>query len=150
MNPAARRRARQHALQAIYQWQVSGNTPPDIETDFRENGHFHKGTDETFFAELLHGVTSTPTELDQIFSEFLNIPLPSLDPIELTILRMGTFELAKRPDVPWRVVINEALELARGFGSIEGFRFVNGVLDRVARKLRPDEIAADNSGESTK
>jgi len=140
MKPSARSKARVHALQAIYQWQMTHSAASEIEADFL-NGHLHADTDRAYFHELLRDVISHHAELDQAFSPFLNIPLADLDPIELAILRIGTHELTKRPDVPWRVIINEALELAKKFASVEGFRFINGVLDPLARKLRPDETA---------
>jgi transcription antitermination protein NusB len=148
MNPAARRHARQFALQAIYQWQIADTPVSEIETDFLTTHMTEVATtkiqpDQGYFLTLLRGVCSKHLTLDEIFSPFLNIPAKALDPVELAILRLSTFELAERPDVPWRVVINEALELAKTFGSIEGYKFVNGVLDRVARKLRADEIRSN-------
>ena len=141
MNPTARRNARQYALQAMYQWQISGSPIHEIEAEFLVH-HIKEKVDLEYFKELLHSIPKEFDELDAHMTPFLSRPIAALDPIELGILRIGTYELAKRLDVPYRVVINEALELTKKFGSIEGFKFVNGVLDQVARKLRALEIAA--------
>lgn len=141
MNPTARRNARQYALQAMYQWQMSGSTPVEIELDFIARQIKHK-TDIDYFKELIQTIPKIHEELDNNMAPYLNRPLLELDPIELAILRIGMYELSKRLDVPYRVAINEALELAKKFGSIEGYKFVNGVLDRAARDLRIDEIKA--------
>ncbi len=142
MNPTARRHARQYALQAMYQWQLSDTPITDIEMDFL-NRHIKQKTDVDYFKELIHNIPKQQNELDHHFIPYLNRALTELDPVELAILRLATYELAKRLDVPYRVVINEALELTKKFGSVEGFKFVNGVLDQVARQLRHDEQKAD-------
>ena len=141
MSPTARRNARFYALQAMYQWQLSGTSITDIENDFLLH-QIKKKTDLDYFKELIHAIPKQFDELDNQMSPFLNRPIQELDPIELAILRLSIYELAERQDVPYRVVINEALELTKKFGSIEGFKFVNGVLDKVARKLRTHEVAA--------
>jgi N utilization substance protein B len=142
MNPTARRLARGYALQAIYQWQIAHNAPADIQAQFLAH-QFNKKTDLEYFKELLNSIPDQYEELDNHMIPFLSRPIEELDPIELAILRISIYELAKRPDVPYRVVINEALELAKKFGSIEGYKFVNGILDHVARELRPVEVAAN-------
>ena len=139
MNPTARRNARYYALQALYQWQLSGNPTPEIEAEFIAN-QIKKTTDLDYFKELLHSVTQQFKEMDQHMAPCLSRPIDELDPIELAILRLSIYELAKRPDVPYKVVINEALELTKRFGSVEGYKFVNGVLDQVAKKLRAVEM----------
>ena len=141
MNPTERRNARHYALQAMYQWQLSGTPVNEIESDFL----FHqikKKVDLEYFKELIHAIPSQTDELDNLMSPFLSRPIDELDPIELAILRLSTYELAFRPDIPYRVAINEALEMTKKFGSIEGYKFVNGILDKIARQLRPHEIAA--------
>lgn len=143
MNPTARRYARQYAVQAIYQWQIAHTLPADIESQFLTYQQMSKKTDMLYFKELVHAIPRLADELDQHIIPFLDRPLDELDPIELAILRLSTFELAKRLDIPYRVTINEALELTKKYGSVEGFKFVNGVLDHVAKKLRPQEIAAN-------
>lgn len=139
MSPAARRLARQYALQALYQWQLSQALPADIETQFLAK-QINKKTDLEYFKELLHTIPQQYVELDSYLTPFLSRPINEIDPIELAILRLSTYELAKRLDIPYRVSINEALELTKKYGSIEGFKFVNGVLDHVAHQLRTHEI----------
>ncbi len=141
MNPTARRHARQYALQAMYQWQLSGTPINEIELEFLVH-HIKQKTDVDYFKELLHGIPGECDELDSQMTSFLSRPINELDPIELAVLRIGVYELMKRLDIPYRVVINEALELAKKFGSVEGYKFVNGILDHVARTLRIDEIKA--------
>lgn len=135
MNPTARRHARQYALQAMYQWQLSSASITDIEAEFLVH-HIKQKTDLEYFKELIHVIPKQFSELDNHFTPFLKRPIDELDPVELAILRISTYELAERLDIPYRVVINEALELAKKFGSIEGYKFVNGVLDQVAGQLR--------------
>ena len=142
MDPTARRNARYYALQALYQWQLSGTSAHEIETEFLAH-HITKKIDLDYFKEILHTVTQQFKEFDNQITPFLHRPIDELDPIELAILRLATYELSKRPDVPYRVAINEALELAKKFGSIEGYKFVNGVLDQAAKKLRAVEIAGN-------
>lgn len=134
-----RHNARQCALQAIYQWQLSANPIQEIETQFIQY-HITKKVDLDYFREILHGVVKHQHELDKSISLFIERTINEVDPIELAILRVATFELAKRSDIPYRVVINEGLELAKKFGSIEGFKFINSVLDRIARQLRSNEV----------
>lgn len=142
MNPTARRNARHYALQAMYQWQLSGAPINEIENEFLLH-QIKKKTDLEFFKELIHSVPKQFDELDEHMSPFLNRSIEELDPIELAILRLGIYELKNRLDIPYRVVINESLEMTKKFGSIEGFKFVNGILDQVARKLRSHEVAAN-------
>jgi transcription antitermination protein NusB len=134
-----RHNARQCALQAIYQWQLSANPVQEIETQFIQY-HITKKVDLDYFKEILHGVVKHQHELDKSISPFIERTLEEVDPIELAILRIATFELAKRIDVPYRVVINEGLELAKKFGSVDGFKFINSALDRIARQLRSHEV----------
>lgn len=143
MNPTARRFARQYALQALYQWQIAHTLPADIEEQFLVHQQMSKKTDLAYFKDLVHAIPEYHEELDQHMIPFLSRPIEELDPIELCILRLSIYELAKRLDVPYRVVINEALELTKKFGSIEGYKFVNGILDHVARKLRTHEMAVE-------
>ncbi len=142
MKPIERHNARESALQAMYQWQVAGAPLADIEAEFL-NEHITEQIDLAYFQELLHTIPTIIDELDELLTPHLKRPIRELDPVELAVLRIGVYELAKRPDIPYRIIINEALELTKKFGSIEGFKFVNGVLDQVARKLRAIEIAAD-------
>lgn len=140
MNPTARRNARYYALQAMYQWQINETPLAELETDFLIN-HIKKKTDREYFKELIHAVPQSCDELDEHMIPFLSRPLKELDPIELAILRLGIYELAHRLDIPCRVSINESLELTKQFGSTDGFKFVNGILDQVARQLRKTELS---------
>jgi N utilization substance protein B len=142
MNPSDRRNARHYALQAMYQWHVSGASTDEIEAQFIAH-QITKNIDLDYFKELIHGVPDNTDELDAEMKPFIKRPMDELDPVELSILRMATYELKNRLDIPYRVVINEALELTKRFGSVDGFKFVNGVLDQVARGTRTIEIAAD-------
>lgn len=139
MNPTARRNARRYALQAMYQWHIAETEIPVIEAEFIAS-QIDKPTDLDYFKELIHGIPAKQESIDAAISPYLGRPLPEIDPIEVMVLRIATYELLYRLDVPYRVVINEALELAKKFGSVEGYKFVNGVLDRVARKERATEI----------
>lgn len=140
MNPTRRRNARFYALQAMYQWQISHTPVTELETEFLAH-QIKKKIDLDYFKELIHAIPTHVDTLDQEMKPFLKRPLAELDPIELAILRLGIYELAHRPDIPYRVAINESLELTKQFGSIEGYKFVNGVLDQVAHKLRKIEIS---------
>lgn len=139
VNPVARHNARRYALQAMYQWQLAGTSINEIELEFLHY-HIDKKFDLAYFKELLHGVPKFQQEIDHQMQPFLGRGLNEIDPVELAVLRIAIYELMKRPDVPYRVIINEALELTKKFGSIEGHKFVNGVLDRVAKKTREIEI----------
>lgn len=141
--PTARRYARQYAVQAIYQWQIAHTLPAEIEVQFMTHQQMSKKTDMMYFKELIHAIPRCHEELDHHMIPFLSRSIEELDPVELAILRLSIFELAKRPDIPYRVTINEALELTKKYGSVEGYKFVNGVLDHVAKKIRVHEIAAE-------
>jgi len=138
---ARRRKARHYALQALYQWHMTGTALSAIEAEFRTDYDFDP-VDLDYFQALLHGVPAAADVLDASFEGLLDRALEQLDPIEHTVLRMGAFELRERIDVPYRVVINEAVGLARKFGATDGHKYINGVLDRLARQLRAPEVAA--------
>ena len=128
-------------MQALYQWHMAGASLTDIEAEFRADYDFSH-VDLEYFQALLHGVPACVDELEATFEPLLDRKLTDLDPIERTLLRMGTFELAKRQDVPYKVVINEAVALTKKFGATDGHKYINGVLDKVARALRKVEIDA--------
>lgn len=136
---AQRRKARHYGLQALYQWSMAGSTLSDIEAEFRTDNDF-RHTDGEYFTALLKGVALDVDALETLFSPCLDRALDDLDPIERNLLRMGTFELRDRIDVPYKVVINEAVSLAKKFGASESHRYINGVLDKVARELRSVEL----------
>jgi len=135
MKPSARRKARKAALQALYQILMAGHTVLDIEVQYVSELD-DKKVDIPYFQMLINGVAKQTDELDALFSPYLDRNLAELTPIELCVLRMATFELKEQPDVPYKVVINEALELTKKFGATEAFKFINGVLDKLAPKLR--------------
>jgi len=139
INPVARHNARRYVLQAMYQWQLSNTPLSDIETEFLTY-HIDKKLDLEYFKELLHGIPKHLREIDNTMQPFLARSQTEIDPIELAVLRLAIYELIKRPDVPYRVIINEALVLTKKFGSIEGYKFINGILDRIAKKTRTVEI----------
>ena len=137
---AQRRKARHFGLQALYQWTLSGASVTDIEAEFRVDNDF-RHTDGEYFSALLRGVTADVESLEMLFAPALDRELDELDPIERNLLRLGTFELRDRIDVPYKVVISEAVALAKKFGATDSHKYVNGVLDKIARDLRTVELA---------
>ena len=135
----ARRRARAAAVQALYQWHMTGQDAAEIEGQFLADrfAEDSRAVDLDFFRALLHGVAGLAGRLDQRIEPFLDRPLAQVDPVECAILRIGAFELIERLEIPTGVAINEAVELAKTFGGENGHRYVNGVLDRLARDVRP-------------
>lgn len=132
MKPSERRKARHFAVQAIYQWQMTQDNVADIEEQFKLDQDM-KGVDLGYFRELLFGVAGNLSKLDTTFSPFLSRKLEDLDLVDKAILRLATFELLYRKDVPYRVVINEGIELAKAFAAEDSHKFVNGVLDKVIK-----------------
>ena len=139
---AQRRKARHFGLQALYQWTLSDASLVDIDAEFRVDNDF-RHTDGEYFQALLRGVMQDVESLEALFSPLLDRALDDLDPIERNLLRMGTFELKERIDVPYKVVINEAVSLAKKFGATESHRYINGILDKVASELRTVERAKE-------
>lgn len=125
-------------MQALYAWQMTRNDPRDILAEFREDEE-HAKADAEYFREILIGVTRDVEAWDRILEPVLGRPLAQLDPIEHALLWLGVWELAQRLDVPYRVVINEAVDLAKKYGADQSHRFINGVLDRLAQDLRQAE-----------
>ncbi|MGJ8691917.1 MAG: transcription antitermination factor NusB [Thalassotalea sp.] len=135
MKPSARRKARELAVQAIYSWQLSQNSVSDIELNFlTENAK--RRFDIPYFQMLLKGVTSSVAELDLAISPHIDRPLNDINHIEKAILRIAVFELSQNDDVPYKVVINEAIELAKEFAADDSYKFVNGVLDKAVKLIR--------------
>ena len=130
----ARRQAREVALQALYAWQLSGCDPLE---EARSNEAYEK-TD--FLDELLRGVRSRAADLEGLIAPHLDREFSRLSPVERAILYIGAFELSAHPKTPFKVVLNEAVELGKSFGASEGYRFVNGVLEKIAAQLRPEEV----------
>ncbi|MDB2384784.1 transcription antitermination factor NusB [Endozoicomonas sp.] len=137
--PSARRKARQLALQALYQWQIAQTSLSTIEAQFRADNDMSK-VDENYFNLIIHGVPRQISHLDEAITPVLDRPLTQLDPVELAALRMGCYELVNQRDVPYRVVINEAIELVKKFGAQDSHRYINGILDKLASRLRADEV----------
>ena len=131
--------AREKAMQALYQWTISGNNLPDIEVQFHAEQNMSK-VDLDYFHELLHGVPTQLTEIDAMLAPFMSRQDEMLDHVEQAILRLSAWELRNRLDVPYQVVIKEAIHLARAFGAAQSHKFVNGVLDKLARECRTTEI----------
>lgn len=138
----SRARARRRILQALYQWQLTDQDPSDIARQFY-NDHRLGRTDLSYFSEVFQGVCADVTALDASFDGYLDRPARTLDPVELSLLRLGTYELQNRFEVPYRVCLDQAIELAKSFGAEQSHRFINGILDRVGRDvaLRKAELA---------
>jgi N utilization substance protein B len=139
-----RRRARQRAMQALYQWQLTGQSAPDICRQFAADDA-HARVDQALFSELVRSVTDENPALDEEIGALSDRAVEQLDPVEHAILLIGVYELKHRLEVPYRVVINEAVELARMYGAEDGHKFVNALLDRAARRLRPVETGGAQS-----
>lgn len=144
-NVWARRKARRALVQAVYQWQVSAGDVAEICADFRA-GEALKKADVEFFEELLKLVASEAESLDDTYRDLLDRPVEQLDVVERALLRLAAAELQHRIDVPYRVVIDEYVELAKTFGAQDSHKYVNGVLDRLAATLRSIEVEAGQRG----
>ena len=138
-NPAARRKARHYAVQALYQWEMAGASLNAIEAEFLvDNDMTHVDTE--YFRDILRGVPNNLSELDDMLMPCLSRGIEEVTPVEQAILRLAAFELAHRIDVPYRVVINESVELSKKFGATESHKFINGALDKLAQRVRVVEI----------
>jgi len=135
MKPAERRRARQFAVQAIYQWQLTQAGTTQIMEEFAVDQDMSK-TDVPYFKELLIGVVKNVDSIDDKLSPYLSRKIIDVDKVDLAVLRLAMFELTYRTDVPHKVVLNEAIELAKDFATDESYKFVNGVLDKALRSLK--------------
>ncbi|MDD3762629.1 MAG: transcription antitermination factor NusB [Nevskiales bacterium] len=131
--------ARRLTVQAVYQWLINQTAPSALLRQFHEQDAGLGRADPAYFEELLNGVVDQASELTVALVPHLDRPIAQLDPVEHAILLLGAYELAHKPEVPWKVVVNESVNLAKTFGSEDGFKFVNGVLDRLAHQLRPVE-----------
>lgn len=144
----ARHLARKRAVQALYMWGMTGEDVSDIDAQFMSEQDM-KNTDIKYFKELLHQVPAHVQELDEHITPLLDRPFNELDPVECAIMRLGVYELQHRLDIPYKVVINEAVELTKTFGAEEGHKYVNSILDRVAKKLRSIEINAKKTSSNS-
>ena len=133
--------ARRSALQAIYQWQLTGYDLGEIERQFVEE-HGLGYADFAFFTELLHQIPANLDSIDAALGEFTDRTIGEIDPVERAILRIGAYELLYRPDLPYKIILNDCINLAKTFGAVHGHKYVNGILDKVAHKHRATEIAA--------
>ena len=133
-----RARARRFAMQALYQWDLSGTDLPLIRRQFMENEDFSRA-DQKYFIELLSELPKQVDVIDDNISAYIDRPFVQLDPVERAVLRLAVYELLYRPDIPYRVTINEAVQLTKKFGAVQGHAYVNGVLDKAAHKLRAAE-----------
>jgi len=137
----ARTNARKAAVQALYQWQMTGQNLSEIERQFLEEERL-KDAQKSYFTELFHGVPKNLESIDLALSKFVDRPVDNIDPVERAILRIGVYELSFRLDMPYRVVLNEGINLAKYFGADGSHRYINGILDKVAQQTRAIEINA--------
>jgi N utilization substance protein B len=135
----ARTNARKAAVQALYQWQMAGQNLSEIERQFLEEERL-KDAQKSYFVELFYGVPKNLDAIDQALSEFVDRPVDTIDPVERAILRIGVYELLHRLDMPYRVVLNEGINLAKYFGADGSHKYINGILDKVAQQKRAMEI----------
>ncbi|MHB1237902.1 MAG: transcription antitermination factor NusB [Gallionella sp.] len=139
-NKSPRHRARELALQGIYQWRVTAGDEAKIEKQIHAEKNLGR-YDKELFSRLLRGSLSLHAELEELLAQHIDRPLEELSPVEFAVLLLGAFELSRQVEVPYKVVINEAVELAKTFGGTDGHKFVNGVLDKLAPQLRALEFA---------
>lgn len=142
MSKPSRHLARLAAVQALYQWQLTDQAPEDIETHFISD-HELKGVDIEYFHHLVREVPLHRHELDDHMLPYLGRGIDEVDPVERAILRIGAFELEFQLDIPYKAIINEAVELAKTFGGTDGHKYVNGVLDKMAAQVRTAEVVAN-------
>ncbi|GAB2502500.1 transcription antitermination factor NusB [Lysobacter humi (ex Lee et al. 2017)] len=141
IDPVARSRARRRALQAVYAWQMSGANAREVIAQFAHE-QANEVADLEYFEDLVRGVDGNHEALDEALQPYLDRDIDQVDPVERAVLRIATYELRMRPDVPYRVVINEAIETAKRFGAEHGHTYINGVLDRAAAEWRGVEVQA--------
>lgn len=141
IDPVGRSRARRRALQAVYAWQISGGDARGVIAQFAHE-QAHEAADLAYFEDLVRGVLKHCDELDAALAEFVDRPFEQVDQVERAALRIAAYELRHRPDVPYRVVLNEAIDSTKRFGSEHGHTYVNGVLDKAAGLWRADEAQA--------
>ena len=139
IDPVARSRARRRALQAVYAWQMSGGTAQQVLAQFAHE-QAHEVADLEYFEDLVRGVMKHVAELDAALAAYVDREVEQIDPIERAALRIAGYELLHRPDIPYRVVINEAIDTTKRFGSEHGHTYVNGVLDHAAAAWRAAEV----------
>ena len=141
----ARTRARELMVQALYQKQIAGHTTSELVAQFREDTAYAR-VDQAFFEELFPEISNGQADLEKKIDNLIDRPLQQLDPIELSILLIGVHELETRVDIPYKVVINESVNLAKRFGAQDGHKYINACLDAAARSLRETEVQAKSGG----
>ena len=134
-------RARRSAVQALYQWEMTNSDVEEIISEFLNERSEIKKADAEYFCELVKGTLASMNDLINELNPYLDRPIDSLDPVERAVLLVGLYELIYRPDLPWRVVVNESVELAKMFGAEQSHKFINGIMDKVAHKIRSVEIS---------
>jgi N utilization substance protein B len=134
-------RARRSAVQALYQWEMNNSDVEEIISEFLNERSEIKKADAEYFCELVTGTLANIANLINELKPYLDRPIDSLDPVERAVLLVGLYELIYRPELPWRVVVNESVELAKMFGAEQSHKFINGVMDKVAHKIRSVEIS---------
>jgi transcription antitermination protein NusB len=144
-----RSNARKAAVQALYQWQMTGQGLNDIERQFGEEERL-KNVQKSYFRDLLTGIMENLETIDAAMTGFVDRPVDSVDPVERAILRLGVFELLYRPEMPYRVVLNESINLAKCFGADGSHKYINGILDKVAQEKRTVEMKSKAQGERQK
>ena len=136
----ARVKARRNTVQALYQWLLTGKDSVDIIAEFENDAHSLAKSDVDYFKELFRGIIKHKSDLEAHFTAFIDRPVEELDAIELAILLIGCYELEYHIELPYRVVVNESIELAKTFGAEESYKYINGVMDKVAQQLRRLEM----------
>lgn len=142
---SARTNARRVAVQALYQWQMTGQNLSEIERQFLEEERL-KDVQKSYFVELFYNIPKNLGAIDETLAEFVDRPVDMVDPVERAILRIGAYELLQRLDMPYRVVLNESINLAKHFGADGSHKYINGILDKIAQQIRAVEIKAKLSG----
>ena len=138
---SAKTKARMCAVQALYEWQITGESLAKIEMNFTEEERF-KGAQKKYFTEIFYAVPKQLKAIDEALSEFVDRPVEKIDPVERAVLRVSVYELLNHLDIPYKVIINEGVNLAKCFGAEGSYKYVNGVLDKVAQRKRDVEIKA--------
>jgi len=141
MKKGSRHKSRRAAVQALYQWHLTGQSPGEIENHFIL-GHEMEDVDIEYFHHLVCEIPLHCHALDDRIAPYLDRKIEEVDPVELACLRLGAYEIEFHPEIPYKVVLNEAVELAKTFGAEHGHKYVNAILDKIAHKLRPHELAA--------
>jgi N utilization substance protein B len=142
--------ARKAVVQALYQWQITGQNLNLIEQYFIDEQFFveNEKIQRDYFSDVFHAVPQNLIDIDALLSNFVDREVDAVDPVERAILRLATYELIHAEDTPYKVIINEAINIAKDFGADGSHRYINGILDKVAQKQRPDEIKSKRQTEN--